>query len=254
MTILFEFLMRLACGMAFAMVLTSARQVSSGFFRNHLYVVLGVLTLGCLAAASIRRELFWGTVAAAALAYAGGVAWLYDAKRTGKSILLLVAATSLCLAITSSRAASPKADGLDAVATALDVLDVTTASWLVGTVMVSMLLGHWYLNAPEMEIQPLDKLLGFAFAGLVARAAVCGGALFWGVRSVSDFPQTMTWLIVLRWACGLAGLAAALWMARQTLKIPNTQSATGLLYVAVFAVLSGEIASLLMSGQNPFVL
>jgi len=42
------------------------------------------------------------------------------------------------------------------------------------------------------------------------------------------------------------------WMAWQTLKIPNTQSATGILYVAVITVFIGELTSLLLSGGTAF--
>ena len=278
MTIFFEFLTRLGCGMTAAMAVTSARHVSSGFFRNHLYVVLGILTLACLAAASVNQTLLWGTVPAAALAYAGAVAWLYEARRAGKIILWLLAMGTFALAIAGAQVARPSAAERSAAASALrtpnqtgtgsdrmevpvpvllgplNMLDVATASWLLGMVMMSMLLGHWYLNAPEMEIQPLSKMLRFTFAGLLARALVCGGGLVWGLRHVAELPQTVAWLLVLRWLCGFAGLAGALGMAWQTLKIPNTQSATGLLYVAVFAVLAGEIVSLLLSAQYAFVL
>jgi hypothetical protein len=38
-------------------------------------------------------------------------------------------------------------------------------------------------------------------------------------------------------------------MAWQTLKIPNTQSATGILYVGVIFVFLGELAALVLSGK-----
>jgi hypothetical protein len=43
-------------------------------------------------------------------------------------------------------------------------------------------------------------------------------------------------------------------MAWQTLKIPNTQSATGILYVAVIAVFLGELTAQLLSGRMVFLL
>jgi hypothetical protein len=45
---------------------------------------------------------------------------------------------------------------------------------------------------------------------------------------------------------GTLALAVMTW---QTLKIPNTQSATGILYVAVIATFLGELVALLTAAQ-----
>jgi hypothetical protein len=43
-------------------------------------------------------------------------------------------------------------------------------------------------------------------------------------------------------------------MARRTLEIPNTQSATGILYVAVLGVFTGELTGLLLSATSAYPL
>ena len=48
MEILSQFLLRLAFGLAVGMAITSPQQVFSGFYRNHLYVTLGLTTLAAL--------------------------------------------------------------------------------------------------------------------------------------------------------------------------------------------------------------
>ena len=53
MEILAQFLLRLSFGLAVGMAITSSRQVSSGYFRNNLYVMLGLTTLAALALATI---------------------------------------------------------------------------------------------------------------------------------------------------------------------------------------------------------
>jgi hypothetical protein len=67
---------------------------------------------------------------------------------------------------------------------------------------------------------------------------------------------SLQWLlfVVLRWSFGLVGVAVLVWMAWQTLKIPNTQSATGILYVAVIGVFVGELTGLLLSAESMFPL
>ena len=56
----------------------------------------------------------------------------------------------------------------------------------------------------------------------------------------------------LRWLAGLLAMAPVIWMTLQTLRIPNTQSATGMLYVGVILTFLGELVALLLSEQSPF--
>jgi hypothetical protein len=117
-----------------------------------------------------------------------------------------------------------------------------------------MLLGHWYLNAPGMQLAPLRRLIALSMLAV----AIHGGLAMVGVvGEISAAESTsVTWILflVLRWAFGLVGLTLLLWMAWQTLRIPNTQSATGILYVAVTAAFAGELMGLLLSGQARFSL
>ncbi len=67
MLVLSQFVLRLSFGLALAMGLTSARKVTSGFFRNHAYVLLGLNVLATLAAVCQSRAA--GAVAAAGRRY-----------------------------------------------------------------------------------------------------------------------------------------------------------------------------------------
>jgi hypothetical protein len=67
-------------------------------------------------------------------------------------------------------------------------------------------------------------------------------------------PTHFWMLLALRWLFGLAGVVILIWMAWQTLKIPNTQSATGILYVAVIGTFVGETMSLLLSAESVYPL
>jgi hypothetical protein len=120
--------------------------------------------------------------------------------------------------------------------------------------MAAMLLGHWYLNAPGMELAPLRQLL------MAAAMAVGAQALLSGIGLASDYSTksevSIQWLlfVALRWSFGIFGVLGLVWMAWQTLKIPNTQSATGILYVAVIGVFVGELTAALLSAQSAFPL
>ena len=103
---------------------------------------------------------------------------------------------------------------------------------------------------------PLRRLLVVA-AVAVGRADACQSALA-SSAELSHGRQHVRragcCLSLLRWSFGLLGVLGLLWMAWQTLKIPNTQSATGILYVAVIGVFVGELTGLLLSAESAFPL
>ena len=115
--------------------------------------------------------------------------------------------------------------------------------------MASMLLGHWYLNAPGMKIAPLQRLIvliawAIALRGVVA---VLGATGQWFEIGPLTLTQTSLW--ALRWLAGLVGVGAAALLSARTLDIPNTQSATGILYVGVIGSFLGEMTAALLSTE-----
>jgi hypothetical protein len=176
------------------------------------------------------------------LSYAGSVCWLYEAKRAGKVMLWLVAACALaaaCIGVPHSP---------------LEVLSVVTSGLLLGLTTAAMLLGHWYLNSPGMELEPLRRLLRLMAAAVVAQVVVSVVGLVGVVQATGDVSFSWLLFVVLRWSFGLVFVLALVWMAWQTLKIPNTQSATGILYVAVIGVFVGELTGLLLSAESAYPL
>jgi hypothetical protein len=249
MGLLAQFLLRLAFGLATGMAITSPRQVTSGFYRNHLYVMLGLTTLAAMVLAKIAPSQMWFAVAAAILSYIGSAAWLYEAKRFGRLALWLVAACSIAAAVLI-----PSTVSLTGYPQWWTSLSVVTSGLVLGLVFASMLLGHWYLNAPGMELAPLRRLLTAAAIAVVTQSFVVGAGL---AAEISVRPSVnASWLlfVLLRWSFGLCGVLALLWMARRTLEIPNTQSATGILYVAVLGVFIGELTGLLLSAESVYPL
>ncbi len=248
MGLLAQFLLRLAFGLAVGMGITSSQKVTSGFFRNHLYVTLGLTTLAAMVLARVARVEMWIAIAAAAGSYIGSAAWLYEANRFGKLMIWFVAASSIVAAIlvpsTASAAQLPW----------WSALSVVTSGLVLGLVFASMLLGHWYLNSPGMEIAPLQRLIIASAVAIVLEMTVAGIGLAAVVSQQPDI--TVGWLlfVLLRWSFGLFGVLALLWMARRTLEIPNTQSATGILYVAVLGVFIGELTGLLLSAESVYPL
>jgi len=246
MALLTQFLLRMSFGLAAGMAIVSSRQVTSGYFRNHLYVILGLSSLAALLSRTIESAAFWPALVAAVLSYIGSVCWLYEKSTAGKAALLLVAIAAFI--------AAGKAGGVGLTSEPHPFLHWTamlTSGMLLGATMAAMLLGHWYLNAPGMELAPLKKLLLAMAIAVVAHAIVCGLGL--GLEVARRPFSTQDWLfLALRWSFGLAGVLILIWLAWQTLAIPNTQSATGILYVAVIGVFVGETMSLLLSAQSVY--
>ena len=241
MTLLVSFLCRFGWGMAVGLLLTPSSDVHAGVFRVNLLVVMGLATLAALAAATAwPLGIVCGVCAVAAVAaWLGGIGWL--AARRGFAIgctavvmLALAAAT-----VASGAAAETAAEGLVGAVASL------SAGLVIGLSVHAMLLGHWYLNAPGMRVDILQTMVLWTLAawGLEMMIAVAGLPTLLGL--LAD-PATAA-LGGLRWIAGLLGLPVLLVMSRRTLEIPNTQSATGILYVACLAAIVGELTAQLLS-------
>jgi hypothetical protein len=256
--VLVEFLFRLTFGVAAAMCVTPAKWVTSGFFRVHLWVLLGVQTLAAAAlwsapAASAQTTTafgrFWLAVAAAVASYLGAVIWMYEKATLGKTVVAFVAGCALaaCLLPMAAAPATP---------VAMQAAERITGGLLLGLVTTAMLLGHWYLNTPTMKLQPLRRLIVLLGAAIGLRMVVClAGAWLEALSRFTDIESSMnTWMLFvsLRWLTGLLGLAVVTWMTWQTLKIPNTQSATGILYAGVILAFIGELTSQLLSAEAKY--
>jgi len=216
----------------------------------------------------------------------GSVFWLYEKATVGKMALLLVVLASwlgLINQLPNLRdAKSEHVKNLQNYFETIDVNQIVTADqvdrmekltrWmglsagfltlasilssglLLGLIMAAMLLGHWYLNTPTMELVPLRRLI-IAMSVAVALQAIVSALGLWGEVTYANNITTQWWLFVLlRWLFGIVGVAILAWMAWQTLKIPNTQSATGILYVAVIGTFVGETMALLLSAESLFPL
>jgi hypothetical protein len=245
------FVARLAGGLALAMLTLPVKQVSSGFYRVHLWVLLGLFTFASLLAASrTGQQALWPMIAGATASYLGSVGWLYERPRWGWAILVIVA---LCAAW-GLYELGPRPLGNILEGTGITVDRAVLLHWvndfssaiLLGVTLCAMLLGHWYLNTPTMQLAPLRRLLLILFGSILMRAAVAT----LGTWTRSDLPDSgFEWaMFAMHWLAGIIGMALMTLMAWQTLLIPNTQSATGILYVGVILVFLGEMAALIPLG------
>jgi hypothetical protein len=245
MTLLLDFLCRFGWGMAAGLLLTPAGIVPAGFFRVNLLVVLGLATAAALVARGTSpAAVTWPlAAAAAALAWLGSVAWLAERRRAGLCLCGLTAALLAAATVSASRASllEPVASGwMAAAATPL------LSGLVSGLAVHAMLLGHWYLNAPGMRVDALRRMIDLALMAWGLQLAWSLWQAAAGSPPGSAAGTTAAALAALRWLAGLVGLPILLVMARKTLDIPNTQSATGILYVACLAAILGELTAQLL--------
>ena len=182
--------------------------------------------------------------------YIGGVIWLYEKSWLGEKTLYLIA----LVALAAATIATPWHPTSTTFGKSLAFLDIIYSGLIFGTTLAAMFLGHWYLNTPTMELVPLKRLILFMMVSIGVRALLCGIGLGAQVLYSNPLSSSSIAFVVMRWASGLVGTLLMAVMAWQTLKIPNTQSATGILYVAVILVFVGELFSQLLSVSSHYPL
>jgi hypothetical protein len=242
-----DFVIRLAFGLSVTSLMISWRAVPLPFFRTQTQVILGLLVLGALdQARSAGQTLALGLVITAALlAYISAVAWGLGLPKIGTRTLAAVALTSASWLIAASYSIR---SGL----WTLNASSRTASGWLLGVTLTAMLLGHYYLTAPAMSIQPLKRVVSLIFVALAARCLLAGigvwvsqaGLLGSGAGPVAVDSGFLT---AARWGMGFAGTAMSTYITWKTAQLRSTQSATGILYITMIFVLFGELSSLILA-------
>jgi hypothetical protein len=246
MPMLADFAVRLAGGLAALLWLTPWRLVPPPFFRTHCQVILGLLVLAAL---DVSRAGSGGTtlgviIGAAALGYLGAVAWGLGLPRVALPLTALIVASCAGVLVAASRSAGPP------TAVALYTSARLASAFLMGSTLTAMLLGHHYLTAPAMSIEPLKRFVRCMAWGLSIRgvlAAVGLGIWVAGAAHAASGPAVSPLFLGIRWGMGVLGPAAATWMAWKTVEIRSTQSATGILYIAMILVLFGELTAMVLT-------
>jgi len=113
----------------------------------------------------------------------------------------------------------------------------------MGGVNDAMILGHFYLMIKGLPLEALKRTGVWCVSVVLARAAGFGLVLLlWPGAADVFFGKQIIWT-AWRVAFGFVGPLALIWMTRDALRYRHTQAATGILYVAIFFVLMGELAA-----------
>jgi hypothetical protein len=241
MPMLADFAVRLACGLAALLLVTRWRDVPPRFFRTHCQVILALLVLAALDASRIAggRSLMVLVIATAVLAYLATVAWGLGLPRIALPFTFLIATGTAAVLTMASRASAPEVWAWAASARVASAV-------LLGSTLSAMLLGHYYLTAPAMSMEPLRRFVLCMAIALALRGTLGLASAALGIDHGSSAGTIDTAMRVSRWVVGYLGPIVATFLAWRTVQIRSTQSATGILYTAMILVLFGELTALIL--------
>lgn len=251
--ILFLFLTHLGIGIAWTLILVS-RSAGVKFFRFNAGLVVAILVAGMvfrpdaavlggvasgagfitLSVATGAFLVYWATIGRVMVVLRRGLLWVGLAAG---AVTLIAQA----VAVSSSMAMA---------STMLVTASFLSSAALLGGSCTAMILGHWYLVLPSMDVSLLQSMVKFHIGSVIVRITVVAVAVWLGIsawepglepnfqRYVLSSAGVFFWQRVL---FGLLGPAVLSYLTWETAKIRSTQSATGILYVDFFTVVVGEI-------------
>ncbi len=240
------FCLRLALGMMLALLFLSPQQINPRFHRIQSVIVLGLTTAAVVLSWSrAESQFFLGVGVAIGACVLGSVFWTGHAGLAASGSAIL-GSLGLLTALTALHGGGESAGESSILSLMWMAANDCTAAAVLGLATTAMLVGHWYLIAPTMAIDPLVGLIA-ALAGAtglrILTASAELGSLVIGGASL----DTLGWLwLLLRWGIGFVGLGILTVLAWQTARIRSTQSATGILYVVTIFAFFGELMAQLL--------
>lgn len=125
------------------------------------------------------------------------------------------------------------------------VLSVFASAAALGTANMAMIWGHWYLTSGRLPKEPMEQMALVVFAALVLQTVLVVVGAFAPVRGIpldgAGVALSQNFAFWLRVGVGLAFPLAAVWLAFKAAQIRGMMSATGLMYIALGAILAGEV-------------
>ena len=223
------------------------------------YAIIGLLAFVVVLTgppSSYHRLLSINRPAAAALVFLQGlvvlaliahvvVTWRASDSRPTSWIVTLAASAALLVGI--STALWPLSGSV--LGGAAITLVVVLSAAVLGAATTGMLLGHWYLVTPALTNRPLLRAIGLLLVSLVLQAILFPLALRGLAHSTGSLGQPLTIAPVLSilWALGAVILPlVAAGLALPTGRLRSFMSTTGLLYLAMIAILPGQLLGQLL--------
>jgi protein NrfD len=262
--VLFLFLAHLAFGILFSLLFVS-REAGLKFFRFNAGMAAILIAVALAFRPGDETPTPVTRLALAAVWSVEGIAVVYWATM-GRALTrvrpALLGAACAAAAVALVAEALAVSAGRPITVQALTMASFLSSAALLGGACTAMVLGHWYLILPSMDVSHLQTIVKLHIASMVVRIAVVGAAVFFAIatwqpglglsfeRYILSVRGVFFWQRVL---FGLAGPAVLSYLTWETAKIRSTQSATGILYVDFFTVVVGEVLAkyLLLATRVP---
>jgi protein NrfD len=261
--VLFLFLSHLGIGISLVLVWVK-REAGVKFFRFNAgtAALLVAIALGLRPEAESTCVLH--TLALAALLVAEAaliVYWATVGRMLARVRPLLLWTAVGCGLISATLQALDLSRDAPGLMPLLTVASFLSSIALLGGACGAMVLGHWYLVVPSLNVAHLQSIVKLHIGSTVVRLVVVTTAVMIAIvswepgipnfeRYIFSIDGIFFWQRVL---FGLVGPAVLSYLTWETAKIQSTQSATGILYVDFFAVIVGEVLAkyLLLSTKVP---
>jgi hypothetical protein len=204
----------------------------------------GTALLGAPLPAGAQASLFHWSIAfaVALLAYAFFCSVMTDVARRVVGVIT-VGFGAMAIAKTAA-AFGPSLGG---VGTA--VVAFVPAALVSGSALAGMLLGHWYLVAPNLSFRPLRRAIDIVFLAVAFQAVVIvlviltsGSAVRHELLWSSD--AVPFWLLVV--GSGIVFTTGVALLTRHFARIRANQPATAMLYVLIISVVMGVVPAHLL--------
>lgn len=250
-TVLFFFLVSLGVGIVVSLAFVS-REAGVKFFRFNAGLAVILIAIALAFRPDVPPTLA-SRLALAALVVCEAAAVVYWATvgRALASIRPAIALTAIATGVAALVAqALIVSQGRGLALEAITTASFLSSAALLGGACTAMILGHWYLVIPSLQVSHLQGIVKVHMASMVVRVVVVAAAIIVAVatwqpgtgpnfgRYVTSIDGIFFWQRVLFGLCGPALLSYLTW---ETAKIRSTQSATGILYVDFFTVVVGEV-------------
>jgi protein NrfD len=261
--ILFLFLTHLGVGVILVLAWVG-REAGVKFFRFNAGTAVLLIAVGF----ALRPEpehpniLHTSMIAALLVAEAALVVyWATIGRMLAKirpALLWIAISLGLVAVILQALEVSGDAPGLMPLLTVASFLSSVA---LLGGACGAMVLGHWYLVVPSLDVAHLQSIVRWHIGSMVVRVVIVATAVMIAIVTWQPgFPNFERYIFSVdgiffwqRILFGLAGPAVLSYLTWETAKIQSTQSATGILYVDFFTVIVGEVLAkyLLLSTKVP---
>ena len=250
------FLLQAAAGLYLFLPLVGRRTAGVKFFRLILVVCASLVACAAVAhAAASRSVLAAGDIVVVSLVLFLWLVLRYPTRLVFKAAVALLAAGFMVLTLVAYH------QTVEPPSLAWSIAGALSGVGILGSVNLAMILGHWYLVVRGMPIEPLKRLTWATLAGTLVKLIVVAAALF-SVAGPGIARATPLWTLFvadgiffwMRVGWGLLVPLLLFPMIWGTVKIRSTMAATGILYVAVVAVVIGEVLGTYLSGAHHLTL